>query len=112
MPKETLNFANIHEGELVSEVNAAMLEVQDAIFKNKGGKGSVTVKVNFEPHGDSGQILGVTTEVSKSIPKTKRKDMYPRGKHYLEAEVIYPQSTKQESIKEVDNVVDLNRKAQ
>lgn len=108
--KEVLQISNLNEGEVLDDLNQAILEVQDALIAAKGGKATISLKLSFDQQSDS--IIGVTAELSKSTPKTKRKGLYAKGARYLEADTVYKPQGKQQSIGEVDKVVDLNRKVQ
>ncbi len=107
--KEALSFKNINDGLLDAEFEAKLREAQDAVIV-AGGKAVLTIKVVVSREGD--QFMGVSHEVGLTAPKVKKASLYARGEHYLVADPVVPVKGEQTEMAEVNNVVELNRKAQ
>lgn len=104
---QPLSLTNIEGGELVTDVNKALQEIQDAVLGQKT-KGSLTLKITIDST-KSDSIAGVICELSKSVPKLKRSSLYNKGAHYLVADPVPEPKGRQEEISEVNKIVDMNR---
>lgn len=80
MQKEHLSVANIANGELADQINAAIIAVNlelDKHSENDKAIGKVKIEIDLKPAGEGGHFRGVAFKVQPVFPVAPKKfDLY------------------------------------